>query len=138
MDALDETALLDLEHRGWEALCTGNGGDFYGSLMTPAAVMVLVNGWVLDREAVRQSLNESPPWSGYDLSDTRLVPVSAGSASSGSSGSSSTVPGSAALVYRARAWRDGEAPFEALMASTYTIVDGRLRLALYQQTTITH
>ena len=112
-------SLTALERRGWDALCSGDGGDFYGDLMTDDAVMVLVNGAVLDREAVIASLADAPPWDEYELSDLRRV---------------RTGQDSAAVVYRARATRAGAPPFEALMASTYRRVDGRVRLTLYQQT----
>lgn len=115
--------LLAVERAGWDALCGSTGGAFYGDLMRPDAVMILVNGMVLDRDAVAASLDGAPAWDSYDLSDARIVPTGADSA---------------ALVYRARAERDGEAPFEALMTSVYTLADGLPRLALYQQTTITH
>lgn len=123
MDELTLDRLLDLEHRGWDALCTSRGGEHYGRLMTHDGLMVLVNGAVLDRDAVVASLDGAPPWSSYTLTDERVVPVG---------------DGAAALVYRARALRDGEAPFDATMASTYRLVDGEARLALYQQTTATH
>ena len=124
MDVLDLARLMDLERKGWDSLTRSTGGDFYGRLMTPDAVMVLVNGMVLDRDTVASSLNDSPPWASYDLTDARLVDVGADAA---------------ALVYRASAGRDGAAePFVALMSSIYRIVDGEPRLALYQQTTITH
>lgn len=124
MDALKLESLLDMERRGWDSLTDRRGGDFYGRLMTPDAVMVLVNGMVLDRDGVVQSLNDSPPWSSYELSDERVVGVGAEAA---------------ALVYTASARRDDEPEaFVALMSSVYRVVDGELRLALYQQTTITH
>jgi hypothetical protein len=45
----------------------------------------------------------------------------------------------AAVVYKASASRDGQTePFVALMSSVYRMIDGEPRLALYQQTTITH
>lgn len=116
--------LLALEHEGWDSLCQSRGGTFYGDLMTPGAVMVLVNGMVLDRDTIAGSLGESPPWSAYTISDPRLVHIGADAA---------------ALVYTARASRDGsDEAFVALMSSTYCQVEGRTRLALYQQTTITH
>ena len=123
MSALTLEQLAALEKQGWDALCASTGGDFYGRIMTPEAVMVLVNGMVLDRDAVVASLNHSPAWDAYELTDEQLIPISAGAA---------------ALVYRARATRGDEPPFEALMTSTYVLRDGELRLALYQQTTITH
>ena len=115
--------LLALEHRGWDALCRSEGGAFYGDLMTQDAVMVLVNGMVLDRPTVAATLDESPAWASYAIEDARRIPVG---------------EASAALVYRASASRPDEEPFEALMTSVYTVVDGRPRLALYQQTTVTH
>ncbi|MEJ6490362.1 nuclear transport factor 2 family protein [Leucobacter sp. USCH14] len=122
-ESLSIDHLLTLEHDGWTALCRSEGGSFYGDLMTPDAVMVLVNGMVLDRPGVVASLNAAPPWSSYLIEDAQLVPVSGSSA---------------ALVYRARASREGEAdPFVALMTSHYTLVEGRPALALYQQTSIT-
>ncbi|MGN6300990.1 MAG: nuclear transport factor 2 family protein [Angustibacter sp.] len=124
MSALELTELIDLERQGWDSLTRSQGGDFYGRLMTEDAVMVLVNGMVLDRDTVAGSLNDSPPWETYALTDERLVPVS---------------DDVAALLYRATATRAGEdEPFVALMTSVYRVVDGEPCLALYQQTTITH
>lgn len=124
MARIEFTELLSLEHAGWDALCEGRGGRFYGDLLTEHAVMVLVNGMVLDRDAVAPVLNESPPWSAYRLDDARLVP---------------TGTDAAALVYTATASRDGEpGPFTALMSSHYRWLDGRIRMTLYQQTAITH
>ncbi|MGO2558559.1 nuclear transport factor 2 family protein [Brachybacterium sp.] len=121
---LSVDALLALEHRGWAALTRHEGGDFYGELMTADALMILVNGMVLDRETIAASLNESPAWSTFTLEDARLVP---------------TGEASAALVYRATASRDGQdEPFVALMSSHYTLREGRPALTLYQQTTVTH
>jgi hypothetical protein len=117
-------SVLAVEHQGWESLCRFEGGVFYGDLMTDEALMVLVNGMVMDRATVAAALNQAPPWASYELTEARLVPV-AGEA--------------AALVYRATARRDGDdGPFVALMSSVYRVMDDRLRLALYQQTTITH
>lgn len=124
MDTPDLSQLIDLEQQGWEALCRSTGGDFYGQLMTPDAVMVLVNGMVLDRDTIASSLNDAPPWASYELTEERLVELGGDAA---------------ALVYKASAARDGESePFVALMSSVYRMIEGRPRLALYQQTTITH
>lgn len=124
MAELTRKYLLDLEHRGWDALCESRGGSFYGEMMSADAVMILVNGMVLDRPGVIASLNEAPPWSSYTITDAQLVPVGIDSA---------------AMVYRATAHRDGQQePFAALMASVYRLTEGQIRLALYQQTTITH
>jgi hypothetical protein len=124
MDCPDLAELLELERHGWDSLCESRGGAFYGELMTPDALMVLVNGMVLDRDAIAASLDDAPAWSSYEITDPQLVALGGGSAG---------------LVYRASAHREGEAePFVALMTSVYRMLDGQPRLALYQQTTITH
>ncbi len=123
MSALTIERLLKLEHAGWASLCEGRGGTFYGELMTADALMVLVNGMTMDRSTVAASLDGSPAWDSYEISDLRHVDLG---------------DGAAALVYRAEAVRDGEEPFVALMSSTYRIVDGEPRLALYQQTPVPH
>lgn len=119
MTEVEREELLELERRGWDALCAGHGGAFYRDLMTPEALMVLVDGSVLGREEIAASLEGARPWSSYEITEATRIPVD---------------ERSCALVYRARAVRDGEEPFEALMASVYTVVGGRVRLALYQQT----
>ena len=120
--ALTMDDLLDVERRGWDALCRSDGGSFYGRIMTPDAVMVLVNGMILDAKAVVETLNASPPWESYSIDDVRLVP---------------TGEASAALVYRATAVRAAQdEPFVALMTSHYRLVDGAPALTLYQQTAI--
>ncbi|GAA3063361.1 MULTISPECIES: nuclear transport factor 2 family protein [Actinomycetes] len=120
---LDLSTLLTLEHDGWTALCENRGGAFYGELMTPEGRMVLVNGMVLGRDDVVRSLDAAPAWDTYEISDAELIRLGADCA---------------ALVYRARATRPGEPPFIALMSSTYCLIGDHPRLALYQQTTITH
>lgn len=121
---LDLDSLLALERRGWDSLCRSEGGDFYGDIMTPEGVMILVNGAILDRSTVTSTLNDSAAWSSYSLEDARLIPT-------GDTG--------ATLIYRASAMRDGDSvPFVALMSSHYILLEGAPRLAVYQQTTITH
>lgn len=116
--------LMAIEYEGWRALCSRDGGAFYGDLMTDDGVMILVNGLVMDRETVVRSLDDAPPWTSFELSDARMVPLG---------------DDASALVYRAESSRDdGADSFVALMSSIYRRVDGRSRLALYQQTTITH
>lgn len=123
MATLELADLLATEHNGWHSLTEGTGGGFYGTLMTDDALMVLVNGDILTRDQVAASLDDAPPWSRYEIADAQVVPLG---------------PDVAALIYRASALRGTEDTFRAVMTSTYRLVDGRLRLALYQQTTITH
>ncbi|MGI8535030.1 MAG: nuclear transport factor 2 family protein [Mycobacteriales bacterium] len=123
MDGEDvKETLLELERRGWDSLCNSTGGNFYGSLMTADAVMVLANGAVMDREAVVESLEYAPPWRTYSIDDARLI---------------RSGPGSAALVYRGTAYRETDEPaFTGMMSSVYQESADGWRLALYQQTPI--
>jgi len=114
--------LLNLERAGWEALCAQRGGTFYGDLMTEDALMVLVNGTVMDQPTIARTLDHSLAWDHYEISDARLIQHDCDCAS---------------LIYRATAAR-GADTFSALMTSTYALVDGRIRLKLYTQTTATH
>ena len=123
MDALSLDALVTLENDGWKSLLTSRGGTFYGELMTPDAVMILVNGMILDRDTIAGSLNEAPAWDTYAIADPRLIALGTDAAT---------------LVYHSSSERAGEDAFEATMSSTYRLVDGKARLAVYQQTTITH
>ncbi|MGO1193677.1 MAG: nuclear transport factor 2 family protein [Nesterenkonia sp.] len=114
--------LLDLEHRGWQSLCESSGADFYGQLMLDDGVMVLAHGYVFDRTQVIDSLNDAPAWSHYEITEPRLLELTAECA---------------VLAYRGTAWRsDTEPVFRAWMSSVYVKQDGRWRLASYQQTPI--
>lgn len=116
--------LLALEHAGWRSLCDSRGGTFYGELMTPDALFVLVNGMAMTRDEVAGSLDGAPGWESYEISGARLIEIG---------------HDAAALTYRSTSSRaDLPAPFKAIMSSVYRRIDGRARLALYQQTTVTH
>ncbi len=121
MAGLDELMmhLLSLEHAGWRSLCDGTASAFYGELMTDDALMVLANGEVMTRDQVVQALDGAPSWSDYSIDAPRLVHVD---------------PDVAALVYIGSGQRDGAVPFVGAMSSVYRHLDGRWRLALYQQT----
>ena len=117
-----EKELLNLERSGWDSLCNSTGAQFYGDLMTDDGVMVLANGVVMDRDAVIDSLEHAKPWQSYDIDDHRVVGVG---------------PDSAAIVYLGTGYRHGDQPaFVGLMSSVYVRQDGRWRLALFQQTSI--
>lgn len=124
MTKLSLDTLLQLEKEGWKSLTKSTGADFYGEIMTKDALMILVNGMILDYEAISTSLNASEPWDTYEIKQPKLLSISADTAT---------------LIYSANASRENESePFQAIMASTYTLVEGEIKLALYQQTTITH
>lgn len=118
MELLNE--LLAVERRGWDALCTSTGADFYGELMTDDAVMVLANGMVLDRDGVVDALKNAPPWRAFEIEDPRVL----------AAGADSRI-----LVYIGIAYREGEEPaFRGVMTSVYVRTPEGWRLACYQQT----
>lgn len=118
MTKLSLDTLLQLEKQGWESLTKSQGADFYGEIMIKDAVMIL------DYDTITASLNASEPWDTYEIKQPKLLPISADTAT---------------LIYSANASRENNSePFQATMASTYTLVEGEIKLALYQQTTITH
>ena len=110
--------LLTIEHAGWRSLCDGAAADFYGELMTDDGVMVLANGQIMDRDDVVHALRDAAPWSAYDIDAPRAVRAG---------------PEATALVYVGTGRRDEADPFVGAMSSVYRLVDGRWRLALYQQ-----
>lgn len=112
--------LIDLESAGWDALCDGTGADFFGGLMTDDGLMVLANGTVMNRHDVVAALKESPAWASYSIDEPSVIRAG---------------DDSAALVYVGTGFRDGEAPFVAVMTSVYARHGGEWRLAVFQQTT---
>ncbi len=119
MDSDLDSALLQLERRGWDALCGRHGKAFYRALLAPDGLMVFP-GLRLDREAALEAIPDGPSWSGYELYDEAVHHPSVGTA---------------VVVYRGVARRD-EARYEAEMTSTYVLRDGRWCLALHQQSPI--
>ncbi|CAN5487006.1 hypothetical protein BH10ACT9_BH10ACT9_15400 [soil metagenome] len=112
--------LLALERSGWDSLCDSTGSQFYGEVMLPAAVMVLANGMVMDRDTVVAALSESPPWRTYEIRDERFIGIDALNA---------------AVVYTGVGYRDGDRPaFTGAMSSVYHRTQAGWKLALYQQT----
>ena len=117
MDILQE--LIELERSGWESLCDGSGGDFYASVMTDAALMILADGMTMTRDQVSEALRYAPPWASFTIEEPRLLSVS---------------DDVAILVYVGTGFRDEGDAFTAAMSSTYIKEASGWRLALYQQT----
>ncbi|MEO7018169.1 MAG: nuclear transport factor 2 family protein [Leifsonia sp.] len=115
----DLEMLLALEREGWDTLCVGTGAAFYGALLTEDAVMVIAGGAALARETVLESLKSAPTWDTFTIEHPALVRVA---------------PDAAAIVYEARAQRNGDPEFVATVTSVYRHDDSGWRLALTQQT----
>lgn len=119
MDADVTEELLELERAGWDSLCDGSGSAFYGSLMSPAGLMVLANGQVFSRDDVVSALADAPPWTSYEITNARTAAVGRDAA---------------ALVYVGTGHRAGGADFVGVMTSVYGRGKDGWELLLYQQT----
>jgi Domain of unknown function (DUF4440) len=106
-----------MEHDGWEALASGRAGGYYRSVLTPDALMAFPFG-VMTRDAAIAAMESAPPWQSYELSAERVVPL-------GDQGG--------VLVYEVVAQRRGEAPYAAVVSSSYVLQRGRWQLAFHQQ-----
>lgn len=110
--------ILDLEEEGWRALSSGQGAQFYESMLTEDALLV-VPGMVVDRATFLEAVQHEKPWSRYEIEDPRLVQLTADSA---------------ALVYRVTAQREGQPAYVALISTTYVKRGESWKLAHHQQT----
>ncbi len=113
-----ERQLLALEDRGWSALSSTGGADFYDEHLTDDARMVFPFG-VMTRADSVEAMRAAPPWSRYQIDDPTVVQLT---------------PDSAVLTYRAIAQREGQPEYRAWVSSTYVRRDGRWKMALHQQT----
>jgi len=109
--------LVALERDGWEALTRGRARDFYDDVLAREAVMVFPFG-VMERDDAIDGMAESRRWQDYRLDDVTVHDVGAGIA---------------VVSYRVHAERDDEAPFDAMLASTYVRSRGGWRMMLHQQ-----
>jgi hypothetical protein len=112
--------LLDLERSAWKALSTSGdeAAAFFSAMLADDVLMLLPTGMVIDdRDQVIDSMH-GDPWTSYELSDERVVPL-------GENG--------AVVAYSAHAQR-GDNDYRALVNSTYVRQGGAWRLTLHQQT----
>jgi hypothetical protein len=109
--------LLGLEREGWEALSSGRGGAYYREHLAANALMAFPFG-VMTRQDAIEAMASAPPWSMFEIHDARVVALTADSG---------------VLVYRAVAQRTGDAPYFAVISSTYVRQGGSWKLAFHQQ-----
>ncbi|WP_199253831.1 DUF4440 domain-containing protein [Mycolicibacterium mengxianglii] len=73
--------LIALEHRGWQSLCDGTGGDFCRDVLAEDVLLELGDGVIMDRVALTQTLGATqarmPPWTGYQIAGAHLLSVGA-------------------------------------------------------------
>jgi hypothetical protein len=116
---VDDNELIELERAGWNALATeGAAGAFYDRVLASKVLMLLPGGMVIDDRAEVVASMAGPPWSSFELSDVRVLPLT---------------PVCAVVAYAATATRD-DTEYRALFNSTYVREGGEWRLALHQQT----
>jgi len=109
--------LIEVERRGWEALCTDEAEAYYRHHMTEDALMAFPFG-VMTKEEALSAMAEADPWSSYEMADPRVVMLS---------------PDSGVVVYSVTAQRGGQAPFSGILSSTFVRRGGDWRLAFHQQ-----
>jgi Domain of unknown function (DUF4440) len=119
-DPTDVELLVEIEHEGWQALCTGGdaGADLFAGLMAPGAVMVMADGSILGRDDVVSALRDATPWDTYTIEEPSVVPISADVH---------------AVVYVATG-RRGDVAFRGVLTSTYVNTSDGWLLAFHQQT----
>jgi hypothetical protein len=119
--AAEHEDLVELERAGWEALSTdGAAAPWYEEVLAGDVLFLLPGGMVIDdRSEVVRSM-DGTPWSAFELSDLRVLPLG---------------PDAAVVAYRATATREGTT-YEALFTSTYVREDQQWHLAVHQQTPV--
>jgi hypothetical protein len=109
--------LIELEHEGWRALVSGDGGAYYREHLTADALMAFPFG-VLTREATIQAMESAPPWERYEIVDPRVVELS---------------DDSGIVVYSVVAQRPGQEPYTAVLSSIFVREAAVWKLAFHQQ-----
>jgi hypothetical protein len=109
--------LIQVERRGWEALCSDDAVAYYREHLTEDALMAFPFG-LMDRDAALSAMATATPWSRYEIQDPRVIPLG---------------PDCGVVVYAVTAQREGEQPFSAFLSSTFVRRDGDWKLAFHQQ-----
>jgi hypothetical protein len=109
--------LIDAERKGWQALTTTEGADYYERHLTTTAIMAFPSG-VMTRSEALDAMRSAPPWSSFEIRDPRVVEFA---------------PDCGVLVYHALAQRVGQPTYRALISSVYVRQDDRWLLAFHQQ-----
>jgi hypothetical protein len=109
--------LIEVERRGWEALCSDQAASYYQQHLTDDALMAFPFG-VMDREEALRAMAAAEPWSRYEMQDPRVIPLG---------------PDCGVVVYSVTAQREGQETFSAVLSSTFVRRSGGWQLAFHQQ-----
>jgi Domain of unknown function (DUF4440) len=109
--------LIQVERRGWEALCSEQGAAYYQEHLTDDALMAFPFG-VMDRGEALSAMSAAQPWSSFHMDDIRVIALG---------------PESGVVVYSVTAQREGQEPFSAVVSSTFVRRGDLWKLAFHQQ-----
>jgi hypothetical protein len=109
--------LIALEREGWEALAAGDGATYYRKHLTANALFAFPFG-VLTREEAIDAIEAASPWAHFGISNPRVVEL----------GHDIGV-----VVYTVVAQRADQAPYSAVISSTFVRDGDQWKLAFHQQ-----
>lgn len=110
--------IREIEETFWRS---AGDRDTYAAHLAPDAIHVFPGWGIADRETVLMGVADARPWERFEIADPTFVRLS---------------PMSAAIVYTARARREGEELDQATITSVYRVRAGRWELVLHQQTVV--
>ena len=109
--------LIALEHEGWDALVSGEGGRYYREHLTDDALMAFPFG-VLTRKATIEAMEAAPARERFEIADPQVVAL---------------CDESGVVFYEVVAQRPGEEPYSAVVSTTF-VRDGEVwKVAFHQQ-----
>jgi hypothetical protein len=108
--------LLGIEEEFWQS---AGDRDRYEANLAADAIHVFPGWGVAARESVLEGVAQADSWESFTIGDPDVVELS---------------NDTAALVYRARAQRADEPPYDAAITSVYRRRNGHWELVLHQQT----
>jgi hypothetical protein len=110
--------LVEIEQAGWQALVDGTGRSHFRQVVDDHVVVLGPRFGVVTGEAAIDQLS-GDTWSWFRLRAPQVVAIT---------------DEVATIAYRVIVRRDFDAEHQAVVSSTYRLVDGRWRLAVHQQT----
>lgn len=115
--------LLQLEIQGWRALSSpGNAArEFYRSRLADDAVMLFPGGLRIEGKDNILASFAAQPWQAFHLEGQTVITPS---------------DNTGVVIYKVTAKREGDAPYSALVSSTYTFRNGAWLLLVHQHTPV--
>jgi Domain of unknown function (DUF4440) len=114
---LNAPDLIELERRGWEALSTDAGADYYRDLLTEDALFAFPFG-VMSRDDALAAIAAAEPWFSYEIQDPQVLELTEDSGT---------------VVYSVVAQREGQPEFRGVLSTTFVRRGGQWKQAFHQQ-----